>query len=55
MSITPEEKARVMKEFGTKEGDRALQDTQKRQPWPPWPFENGRNAPQAAGLRQVQG
>ena len=21
--------------------DRALQDTQKRQPWPPWSFENG--------------
>ncbi len=43
MSITLEEKARVMKEFGTKEGDTG-------QPRSPWPFENGCDTPEAFGL-----
>jgi hypothetical protein len=34
--------------------DRALQNAQKRQPWPPWSAENGGPAPQASGLHQSQ-
>jgi len=40
MSITPDEKTRLMKEFATKEGDTGSPEVQ---------------APQAAGLREGQG
>ena len=66
MSITAEEKQRLMKEFATKDGDTGpvvahrdadgtFQIAQERQPFPPRPSDDGRPAPEVAGLCEDQG